>query len=74
MFESFWSWLKQVYGTPTAESIALRELEAAKRALLEAQTAKEYAESMVKYHDTRIRRLTTYLRDAHPDRKEPENV
>ena len=68
MFESFWSWLKQIYGTPSAEAIALRELEMAKRSLLEAQSAKEYAESMVKYHDVRIRRLTTYLRDAHPDR------
>ena len=74
MFESFWSWLKQIYDTPSAEVIALRELEAAKRSLLEAQSAKEYAESMVKYHDARIRRLTTYLRDAHPDRKESENV
>lgn len=74
MFESFWSWLKQVYGTPSAEAIALRELEMAKRGLLEAQSAKEYAESMVKYHDARIRRLTTYLRDTHTTRKESENV
>ena len=73
MFESSWSWLKQIYGTPSAEAIALRELEMAKRSLLEAQSAKEYAESMVKYHDARIRRLTTYLHDAHPDRKEPIN-
>jgi len=65
MFESFWSWIKQVYGTPSAEALALRELEEAKRRLLEAQTAKEYAESMVKYHETRIERLTAYLRDAH---------
>lgn len=58
-------YIKGVYGTPSAEVIALRELEEAKRRLLEAQTAKEYAESMVKYHETRIKRLTTYLRDAH---------
>lgn len=65
MFESFWSWLKQIYGTPSAEVIALRELENAKRSLLEAQSAQEYAESMVTYHSTRIKRLTIYLRDAH---------
>lgn len=27
MLESFWSWIKQLYGTPSAESLALRELE-----------------------------------------------
>lgn len=74
MFESFWSWIKRAYGTPSAESLALRELEEARRSLLEAQTAKEYAESMAKYHDVRIKRLTTYLRDSHADRKEIENV
>jgi CRISPR/Cas system-associated protein Cas10 (large subunit of type III CRISPR-Cas system) len=58
-------YLKSVYGTPSAEAIALRELEDTKRRLLEAQSAKEYAESMVKYHETRIKRLTTYLREAH---------
>lgn len=65
MLESFWSWIKQVYGTPSAEALALRELEEAKRRLLEAQTAKEYADSMCRCHETRIKRLTTYLRDAH---------
>jgi hypothetical protein len=58
-------YLKSVYGTPSAESIALRELEESKRRLLEAQTAKEYAESMVKYREAQIKRLTAYLRDAH---------
>lgn len=58
-------YLKGVYGTPSAEAIALRELEEAKRRLLEAQTAKEYAESMVKYREAQIKRLTAYLRDAH---------
>ena len=58
-------YLKAVYGPPSAETIALRELEDTKRRLLQAQTVKEYAESMVKYHETRIKRLTAYLRDAH---------
>lgn len=58
------NWLKRVYTVPTAETLALRELENAKRSLLEAQSTKEYAESMCKYHDARIKRLTTYLHDA----------
>lgn len=57
-------WLKQVYTTPSAEAIALRELENAKRSLLEAQSTREYADSMCKYHEARIKRLTTYLHKA----------
>ena len=46
----------------SAEAIALHELEEAKRKLLEAQSGREYADSMVKYHEARIKRLTTYIR------------
>ena len=54
-------WLKQVYATPSAEAIALRELEESKRKLLEAQTAREYADSMCKFREAQIKRLTAYL-------------
>lgn len=75
MLDKMWQTLKDIYGTPSAEAIALRELEMAKRSLLEARSAKEYAESMVKYHDARIKRLTAYLREAHPEpTKGAENV
>ena len=57
-------YLKNVYKTPSAEAIALNELEAAKRSLLEAQSGREYAESMCKYHEARIKRLTVYLHAA----------
>ena len=56
--------LKSIYVTPSAEQIALRELEAAKRSLLEAQSGREYADSMCKYHEARIKRLTAYLHTA----------
>ena len=56
--------IKSIYATPSAEQIALRELEAAKRSLLEAQSGREYAESMCKYHEARIKRLTAYLHNA----------
>ena len=55
-------YIKNLYKTPSAEVIALGELEDAKRKLLEAQSGREYADSMVKYHEARIKRLTTYIR------------
>ena len=50
--------LKKLWSTPSAESLALRELEDAKRKLLEAQTSREYAESMCKFREMQIKRLT----------------
>jgi hypothetical protein len=58
------NWLKSTYATPSAEVMALRELEDAKRRLLETQTAREYAESMCKYREAQIKRLTAYLHNA----------
>ena len=57
-------WVKSAYATPTAELLALRELEDSKRRLLEAQTAREYADSMCKYREAQIKRLTAYLHKA----------
>lgn len=57
-------WLKSVYTTPSAEQIALRELEESKRRLLEAQSSREYAASMCGYYEAKIKRLTTYLHKA----------
>lgn len=65
MFTPLVNFIKAAYTTPSAELIARKELEDAKRKLLEAQTGKEYAESMCKYHEARIKRLTAYLHSAH---------
>jgi hypothetical protein len=64
MIREFFNWVKNAYTTPTAEVLALRELEDSKRKLLEAQTAREYAESMCKYREAQIKRLTAYLHKA----------
>lgn len=64
MIREMYNWVKNVYTTPSAEVLALRELEEAKRRLLEAQTAREYAESMCKYREAQIKRLTAYLHKA----------
>jgi hypothetical protein len=64
MIREMYNWMKNVYATPSAETLALRELEDSKRRLLEAQSAREYADSMCKYREAQIKRLTTYLHKA----------
>ena len=64
MIRELYDWVKNIYTTPSAEAIALRELEESKRRLLEAQSSREYADSMCKYHEARIKRLTAYLHKA----------
>jgi hypothetical protein len=54
--------IKKLWAAPSAEVLALRELEESKRRLLEAQTAREYAESMCKYREAQIKRLTAYIK------------
>ena len=64
MIRELCNWAKNAYTTPSAEALALRELEDSKRRLLEAQTAREYADSMCKYREAQIKRLTSYLHKA----------
>ena len=56
-------YLKNIWRTPSAEMMAMRELENAKRNLLEAQTAREYADSMCKFREQQIKRLTAYIKE-----------
>ena len=51
----------RAFVAPTAQEQARIELRRAQSSLLEAHSAKEYAESMVRYHGTRIARLSAYL-------------
>lgn len=64
MFSEVFEYLKSLFRTPSAEVLALRELEEAKRRLLTAQSTREYADSMCKYHDAQIKRLTAYLHNS----------
>lgn len=61
MWAATMEYVKSIFTVPSAEVLALKELEEAKRKLLDAQSAREYAESMCKYHEARIKRLTAYL-------------
>jgi hypothetical protein len=55
--------LRRMIAGPTPDELAARELAQARRALLEAQSAQEYARSMVMYNQQRIARLRAYLAD-----------
>lgn len=56
--------IRNLFRTPSIEAIALRELEAAKRDLLQMQDTQEYAAKMVEYHQGKINRLTLFLREV----------
>lgn len=46
---------------PDARELAARELAEAERQALAAQSAREYYDSMVSYHGSRVERLRRYL-------------
>ena len=50
---------------PTADIMAVRELEEAKRELLRSQSAQDYAKRMVEYHQDRVKRLTAYVEKSN---------
>lgn len=57
--------LIDTFRKPSAEVMAQRELDEAKRQLLEAQAGQEYAAAMVQFHQNRISRLNRMLLVAH---------
>lgn len=56
--------LLETFRKPSAKVLAQAELEEAQRQLLIAQSSAEYATRASDYHLDRIKRLTTYLKDA----------
>ena len=61
---NFLNWLKKLYIPSTCEELMARELDAARRDLLLAETARDYAESMVLYNKQRIERLTAAMKEC----------
>jgi len=59
----FLNWFKKLYIPATCEELMVRELDTARRDLLLAETARDYAESMVMYNNQRIDRLTAALQE-----------
>ena len=53
---------REIFKTPTAQQLALRELQESERLLLEAQSQREYCEAMTSYYQKKISRLQNYLK------------
>ena len=55
-----------VFRTPSAMEIAQRDLEEAKRALLDQQATAEHAAKMVEYYQGVVTRLSNYVQQDIP--------
>lgn len=55
-------YLRRCFGALSHNERMQRELDQARTALLEAQSAREYADAMCSYHQARIERLGAALR------------
>ena len=55
-------YLRRCFGALSRAELMQRELDQAHRSLLEALSAREYADAMCSYHQARIERLTAALR------------
>lgn len=55
------AWLKNLFRQPAPAELALRELQEARIAKLEAESGVDYAQSVVDYNTARIVRLIAYL-------------
>ena len=57
------NYIKERLRQPTPLEMITRELALAHLAKLEAETAVDFAKSVVAYNDARIKRLESYLKD-----------
>ena len=58
-----------IFQPPTAQEMVTEELEQARRELLKAHSAEEYARSMAQYHQERITRLTNIIEYGEHDER-----
>jgi len=58
--------LKRMFTTPTADQLAQREYDEARRELLLSQSAAEYHQSMIEFHIKRLLRLKEII-NASPE-------
>ena len=61
--------IKLVFKTPTADELAKREYDDARRELLVSQSAAEYHQSMIEYHIKRLLRLKEIINGYPEDNK-----
>lgn len=56
--------IKRLFEKPSAQSLAVTELEHSRRALLQQQAAAEYHAKLVEYYTVKIKRLNHYVSDT----------
>ena len=59
---NFINWIRHLYTPATCEELMAREIDTARRDLLLAATARDYAGSVMLYNNQRIERLTVELK------------
>lgn len=59
------------FRVPSPEELMARKLDSARRSLLEAQEARDYANSMVLFHETRIDSLRAQMEMALQQEETP---
>lgn len=59
--EHWYDWIVELFKRPSPEKLGYRELEDARRNLLECQRLREYYENMVRFETQRIKRLRKLL-------------
>lgn len=59
--QHWYDWITEIFKKPSAEKLAYREYEEARRNLLQSQRMRDYYESMVKFETQRIKRLRKIL-------------
>lgn len=57
-------WLRDMFRKPSAEVLAQREYEDARRSLLECQRMRDYYENMANFQSVRISRLRNLIREG----------
>ncbi len=60
----FIEYIKSLFAAPSAERMALVDLEETRRQLLQAQSAQEYSAKMVEFHTGKIKRLQSFLKTS----------
>ena len=55
--------IRRIFAALTPAELAAKELADAERRIMEAHSAKEYAESVISYNTARITRLRSFLSD-----------
>lgn len=59
--EKWYDWIVELFKRPSAEKLAYREYEEARRTVLQCQRMRDYYDNMVKFESQRIRRLRKML-------------